>query len=101
MLASLPDFLATHWLYLLIAAVVCAVFSYKSEKFTAYLKKGLILFAILFCLAAAYELLTGKDLFSLPGSIESKLSDDQGKVETGRRYYKSYEERFGEPPPKE
>jgi len=99
MLHSLPEFLAGYWLYLVGVAVACGILSYFSEKFAGYLKKGIILLAVLFVLAAGYELITGNSLFSLPGSIEQKLSEDPDKVETGRRYYRSFEERFGTPPP--
>jgi len=101
MLQTLPDFLATYWLYLLGAAVLCAVLSYFSEKFLAYLKKGLMLIAIVFALVAGYELVTGNSIFYLPGSVDRKLSEPSKNVETGRRYYKSYEERYGDKPPKE
>lgn len=98
MLQTLPEFLGLYWLYLLGAAAACAVLSYFSGKFFSWLKKGMVLFAIIFVLAAGYELITGKSLFSLPSGIERKLSEEPGKVETGRRYYRSFEERYGTPP---
>ena len=101
MLQTLPEFLASFWPYLLGAAAACAVLSYFSGKFFSYLKKGMVLIAVLFVLAAGYELIAGKNLFSLPSSIERKLSAEPGKVETGRRYYRSFEERYGTPPPQD
>lgn len=99
MLESLPEFLRSYWMYLAGAAVVFAAMSYYSEKFFGYLKKGLILFAVLFALVAGYELISGKNIFTLPGSIDKKLSEEPSQTETGRRYYRSYEERFGEKTP--
>lgn len=95
MLNSLPDFISTYWMYLTGLAVVLAVICYFSEKFFDYLKKGILLFVIVFALVAGYELVTGKSIFKLPGSIDRKLSEEVKKPETGRRYYKSYEERYG------
>ena len=100
MLESLPEFLSSYWMYLVGAAVVCAAMSYYSKKFFSYLQKTLILFAVLFALAAGYELISGKNIFSLPGRIDQQLSEDPSRTETGRRYYKSYEERYGEKEPK-
>jgi len=97
MLDSLPDFIATYWMYLLGVAVVLAVISYFSEKFFDYLKKGLILFAIVFGLMLGYEMVTGESIFKLPGNVDRKLSEELKNPETGRRYYKSYEERYGKP----
>ncbi|MHB8809391.1 MAG: hypothetical protein ACYC9M_05185 [Desulfobulbaceae bacterium] len=99
MLESLPEFLRSYWMYLVGAAVVFATMSYYSEKFFDYLKKGLILLAVLFALLAGYELISGKSIFTLPGRIDEKLSEDPSQTETGRRYYRSYEERFGEKAP--
>lgn len=101
MLQTLPGFLAAYWPYLLGVAAACSLLSYFSGKFFAYLKKGMVLFGILFVLAAGYELISGKNLFSLPSSIDRKLSEDPEKVETGRRYYRSFEERYGSPPPQD
>jgi hypothetical protein len=42
---------------------------------------------------------TGRNIFSLPGSVDRKLGEDPSQTETGRRYYKSYEERYGEGQP--
>jgi hypothetical protein len=86
-------------MYLAGAVVLCGVISYFSEKFFSYLKKGLVLFIVVFVLAAGYELITGKNIFTLPGRLDKKLADDPSQVETGRRYYKSYEERYGEKAP--
>ena len=99
MLHSLPDFLDSYWIYLTGDVVLCVVISYFSEKFFSYLKKGLILFAVVFTLAAGYELITGKNIFTLPGRLDKKLAEDPAQVESGRRYYKSYEERYGEKAP--
>ena len=96
MLDSLPNFIDTYWMYLLGLVVVLTVLSYFSEKFFDYLKKGCILFAICFALVAGYEIVTGKSIFRLPGSIDKKLSEEVKDPETGRRYYKSYKERYGE-----
>lgn len=99
MLRSLPDFLNSYWMYLAGAVVLCGVMSYFSEKFFSYLKKGLIIFAVVFSLAAGYEFVTGKSIFNLPGRIDKKMGEEPSKTETGRRYYKSYEERYGDKAP--
>lgn len=100
MIQSLPDFLNAYWPYLAGFAVFCAIIAYLSEKFSSYLKKTVIVLAVLFALVAGYEMITGKDIFTLPGRIDKKLTDDPSETETGRRYYKSYEERFGEEAPR-
>lgn len=100
MLDSLPEFLRRYWMYLVGAAFLCAVMSYYSEKFFSYLKKGLILSAVLFTLAAGYELVSGRSIFTLPGRIDKKLSEEPSATETGHRYYQSYEERLGEKEPR-
>lgn len=100
MLQSLPDFVHSYWMYLAAGAAICAGLSFLSEKFLAYMKKGLLLAAALFALAAGYEMFTGNNIFTLPGRVDRKLEQGPAQVETGRRYYKSYEERFGEKPPK-
>ena len=99
MLRSLPDFVNAYWMYLAGGAVFCAILSYFSKKFFSYLQKALILCAVLFAVATGYELLTGKSLLTLPGSIERRLDADPSQVETGHRYYKSYEERYGDKAP--
>ncbi|MDD3619686.1 MAG: hypothetical protein RBR09_06965 [Desulfobulbaceae bacterium] len=100
MLQTLPGFLAAHWLYLAGGVALCGVLCYFSEKFAEGLKKAAVLVAVLFILGAGYELITGRDLFSLPGTIDRQLSQEQDKTETGRRYYRSFEERYGAPPEK-
>jgi hypothetical protein len=100
MLQSLPDFVQSYWMYLGAGVAICIGLSFLSEKFFAYLKKGVLLAAALFALAAGYEMFTGKNIFSLPGRVDRKLEQGPAQVETGRRYYKSYEERFGDRPPK-
>lgn len=97
MLQTLPDFLTAYWMYLFGIVAACGILCYFSEKAAGWLKKGAVLCAVLFILAAGYELITGKSLFSLPGSIDRKLSKDPEKIETGRRYYQSFEERYGTP----
>lgn len=99
MIYTLPGFVSAYWYYLLGAAVVCAVLSYFSKRFFGVLKKSLVAFAILFVLAAGYELISGKSIFNLPGNVNRKLSEDPANLETGHRYYKKYEERYGEKPP--
>lgn len=101
MLHGLPDFLSVYWMYLVWVAALCAVLSYFSEKFLAYLKKGLIVFGILFSLVAGYELVTGSSIISLPGRVDKKLSEDPKNPEKGHRYYQSYEERYGDALPKD
>ncbi|MCL7487485.1 MAG: hypothetical protein M8357_04850 [Desulfobulbaceae bacterium] len=101
MIYTMPDFLAANWIYLAGIGALCAVFSYFSEIFRGYLKKGVITFAVVFVLIAGYELVTGNSIFNLPGSVDRKLSEQADKVETGHRYYKDYDERYGEPPPDE
>ena len=94
MLQSLPDFLSAYWIYLAGVVVLFSVLSFFSEKFLTYLKKGLIIFGVVFALVAGYELLSGNSIISLPGRMDKKLSESPKNVETGRRYYKSYEERY-------
>lgn len=99
MLASLPDFLNVYWAYLAGIALLCAAGSYFSRKFRVNLKRVVVILALLFAAAAAYELVTGRDIFSLPGDVDRKLSEDPTNPEKGHRYYQSYEERFGEDAP--
>lgn len=94
MLQTLPDFLSTYWIYLVVIVVLGVVLSYFSEKILGYLKKGLLIFGVIFALIAGYELLTGNSIISLPGRIDKKLSEQPKNPETGRRYYQSYEERY-------
>ena len=86
MLYSLPDFIAEYGLYLAGVAVLCAVASYFSETFFKNLKKGLIIFAVIFCVLAGYELITGRSIFTLPGSVDRAMSDP-GKEEGASNYY--------------
>ena len=99
MLNSLPDFFSAYWYYLLAAGVACVVLSFYSKRFFGFLKKGLVLLTIVFVLAAGYELVTGKSIFTLPGGIEKEFIEDTTNMEVEHRYYKSYEERYGEKPP--
>ena len=99
MINSLPHFFSAYWYYLLGAVVICAVLSYFSKRFFGYMKRGLVVFAIIFVLAAGYELVTGKSIFTLPGSVEKEFLKDTSNTEVEHRYYKSYEERYGEKPP--
>jgi hypothetical protein len=99
MIYTLPVFVAAYWPYLLAGAAACALLSYFSKRFFGLLQKALAVAAVLFILAAGYELATGSSLFNLPGSVDRKLSSGPENPETGRRYYKSYEERYGENPP--
>ncbi len=101
MLQTLPDFLSMYWIYLGVVAVLCVVLSYFSEKFLGYLKKGLLVFGVVFALIAGYELVTGNSIINLPGSIDKKLSESPKNPETGRRYYKSYDERYDKALPKD
>lgn len=87
MLYSLPDFLATYGIYLAGVAVLCAVASYFSETFFKNLKKGLIIFAVVFGVAAAYELITGNTIFSLPGTAKNTLSEIPDKDATRASNY--------------
>lgn len=97
MLDSLPDFLATYKWYLAGLALVCAVASYFSSTFFKNLKKGLVVFAVIFAGIAGYELMTGKDIFSLPGRVDKKLSERPGQIEKGHNYYKK--DRWGDSMP--
>lgn len=100
MLESLPGFIETYWKYLLGVAILCGILCYRSEKLFEYMKKGLIVFAVVFGLIAGYELVTGDSIFHLPGKVDSELSREVTNPETGRRYYKSYDERYGGDPEK-
>jgi hypothetical protein len=99
MIHTLPGFIFTYWYYLLGAAVVCAVLCYFSETFFGALKKAVVVLVVVFIIIAGYELLTGNSIFNLPGSVEREFSTKPEHPETGHRYYKSYEERYGEKPP--
>ena len=94
MLQSLPDFLSTYWMYLAGVAVLFAVGSYFSDKFRANLKKGLVVLGVIFALFAGYELITGKNIFNLPGSVNKKLSESPKNTESGYNYYKK--DRWGD-----
>lgn len=99
MLAWLPYIVQTYWPYLAGFAAVCAVAAYFSRKFRVNLKRVLVVLVLLFCLAAAYELVTGRSVFRLPGDVDRELSKDPSNPESGHRYYKSYEERYGKDAP--
>ena len=99
MIYSLPDFISTYWYFLLGAAVICGVLSYRSKKICSNLKKTLIVVAVVFLAVAGYELITGNSIVDLPGSVDKKLSEGPADPEKGHRYYKGYEERYGEKPP--
>jgi len=99
MLASLPGFLNMYWPYLAGLALVCLVASYFSRKFRVSLKRVLVVLTLLFAAAAAYELGTGRNIFSLPGDVDRKLSEEPTNPEKGHRYYQTYEERFGRDAP--
>ena len=102
MLQSLPDFLSAYWIYLAGVVVLFSALSFYSENFLMHLKKGLIIFGVVFALVAGYELVSGNSIISLPGRMDKKLSESPKNPETGRRYYKSYEERYeGAPPPED
>lgn len=99
MIYTLPAFVAGYWPYLLGIAVFLAVLSYYSKRFYSVLKKVILIFVALFAVAAGYELLTGSSIISLPGKVERELNKTPTDHETGHRYYKSYEERYGEKTP--
>lgn len=99
MLYSLPGFISTYWMYIAGVAVICGILAYISDKFRGLLKKVVIVGVIVMALIAGYEYFTGDSLMNLPGSVEREMSKSPEHPETGRRYYKSYEERFGEKPP--
>ena len=101
MLQSLPGFLSTYWIYLAVVVVLFFVLSYFSDKFQTYLKKGMIIFGVVFALVAGYELITGNNIVNIPGSVDRKLSEDSKNIEKGRRYYQSYEERYDGALPKD
>lgn len=98
MLDSMPDFLSSYRYYLVGLAVVFGIASYFSSTFFKNLKKGLVIFAAIFAVIAGYELITGKDIFSLPGRVDKKLSEHPKDVESGYNYYKK--DRWGEAMPK-
>ncbi len=97
MLQSLPDFLATYWMYIAGAAVLFAVGCYFSDKFRGNLKKGLLVFGVIFALFAGYELVTGNSIFNLPGSVNKKLSESPKNTESGYNYYNK--DRWGDAMP--
>ena len=98
MLDSLPDFLSTYRYYLAGIVILCGVASYFSSTFFKNLKKGLVVFAVIFVVIAGYELISGNDIFSLPGRVDKKLSEHPKDVESGYNYYKK--DRWGESMPK-
>lgn len=87
-------------MYLVGAGVLCMVLSYLSEKFYRYLKRALLFLAVLLALVAGYELVSGKSILSLPSRIDQKLDESPSQTESGRRYYRSYEEQMGGNSPK-
>ena len=101
MIYSLPGFLNTYWPYLLgVVAIICLL-CFLSERLRNFIKKIAVIAAVIFVLAAGYELITGNNLFTLPGSIERELTSSPQHPESGHRYYESYEKRYGEKPPDE
>jgi len=97
MLQSLPDFLSAYWIYLAGVVVLCALLGYFSDKFRANLKKGLIIFGVIFALVAGYELVTGNNIVNLPGSVNKKLSESPKNAEKGYNYYNK--DRWGDAMP--
>lgn len=87
MIDSIPGFLEAYGLYLVGVAVICAVVSYFSKTFFKNLKKGLVIFAVIFCLAAAYEFITGNNIFTLPGDVDESLSQRPTKSDGAANYY--------------
>lgn len=98
MIHSLSLLLEAYWYYFLGAAVLCAALCFYSNTLCEYMKKGAILLAILFALAAAFELVTGKNILTLPASIDKKLSEKPSHPEKGH-LYKYDGKRYGEKPP--
>ncbi len=98
MLDSLPDFLSAYGYYLVGLAILCGIASYFSKTFFKNLKKFLVIFGVIFAVIAGYELITGNDIFSLPGRVDKKLSEQPKDVESGHTYYKK--DRWGEAMPK-
>ena len=97
MLQSLPDFLSAYWIYLAGVVVLFSALSFYSEKFLTYLKKGLIIFGVVFALVAGYELVSGNKIVNLPGSVNKKLSESPQDTEKGYNYYKK--DRWGDAMP--
>ena len=97
MLQSLPDFLSEYWIYLAGTGVLLSVLCFFSEKFLRYLKKGLIIFVVIFALIAGYELVTGNKIVNLPGRLDKKLSERPENPEKGYNYYKK--DRWGDAMP--
>ena len=87
MLDSLPDFLAEYGIYLAGVAVLCGVGCYFSENLFKNFKKGLIIFAVIFGVVAVYELISGKNIFTLPGRVDSSLSKQPQEGKGASNYY--------------
>lgn len=99
MLQSLPGFVSTYWMYLAGVAAACAVLAFISEKFRGMITKAVIAGVVVLGIIAGYEYFTGTSLVNLPGKVNREMSKAPENPETGRRYYQSYEERFGDKPP--
>ena len=99
MLDSLPDFFSAYGYYFLGLAVLCGVACYFSSTFLKNFKKGMIVLGVIFVVIAGYELVTGNSIFTLPGRVDKKLAEHPKDVETGRRYYKSHKDRYGDAMP--
>ena len=87
MLNSLPGFIEVYGLYLAGVIVAFAVAAYFSETFLKNLKKGLIIFGVVFVIIAGYEVITGNDIFTLPGDVDEQLSERPSKSEGAANYY--------------
>ena len=87
MLNSLPGFIEAYGYYLAGVAVAFAVASYFSETFFKNLKKGLVIFGVVFGVIAAYELITGKDIFTLPSEVDKELSVRPSESDGASNYY--------------
>ena len=87
MLDSLPGFIEAYGLYLAGVIVAFAVAAYFSETFFKNLKKGLVIFAVIFVIIAGYELITGNDIFTLPGDVDKELSKRPSESDGAANYY--------------
>ena len=87
MLDSLPGFIDAYGIYLAGVAVILGVASYFSETFFKNMKKGLVIFVVIFGIIAGYELITGNDIFTLPGDVDESLSERPTESKGASNYY--------------
>ena len=88
MLTILTDFIADFWYSIVAVAVLCSIACYFSPTFYGYLKKGLLFLLAVLVISSGYELVTSRSILTIPGRIDTKLSEKPTKLEPSHHYYR-------------